>query len=156
MPTLRIIEIPCLFCGKNLENMDSTGVVSTHTILKGGVLCHAEAIYGSIHDGDLFVLAVCDECLANTPSRVYHIKDTDRVHKIDYFHELTQDEVESLMSTNISLMSLNRLYKPPIWCGDKGALNIATGCAILMDWRGSGRTNISRSSCSQCKFFKNI
>lgn len=59
-------------------------------MVDGGIIHIINAGYGSIHDGDMFILAICDECIKNKMS------DSSLLYYGNYMSrgEYSKDEVE--------------------------------------------------------------
>jgi len=71
------------------------------------------------------------------------------------FHELSQDEINTLISEKRTIGYVMDNYKQPDWCAYPNALNGHMGCWSLMDLGKDGtRTKISESFCANCDSFK--
>ena len=58
------ISYPCIFCGKAIVKLD--GVPSCKEwegMWSDGIVEKISAGYGSILDGNMYILAICDECV---------------------------------------------------------------------------------------------
>lgn len=57
-------KIKCICCGKEIERLDID--IEVHNPLQdmwsGGIIGGISANYGSIHDSDVFFIALCDKC----------------------------------------------------------------------------------------------
>ena len=73
-----------------------------------------------------------------------------------YFHEISQDEVDKLISDKRSIGYVMANYKQPDWCNYPEALSMAIGCWSLCDLSKDGlRTKISKEFCKGCDHFGN-
>lgn len=72
-----------------------------------------------------------------------------------YWHELQQEEIDSILNENKTVGFIVKNYKQPKWCGLHLALEGVLGCWSLMDLTSNGRTKISKEFCSACDYFKN-
>lgn len=71
-----------------------------------------------------------------------------------YFHELSQEEIEQLVSEKKTVAYVVDTYKQPDWCDYPEALNGDMGCWSLMDLEPDGlRTKISRDFCKNCDLY---
>lgn len=74
-----------------------------------------------------------------------------------YWHELTQDEVDEVFKTNMTIKSFMLKYKQPDWCGYPEALSGIMGCWSLCDSSPNGlRTRVSKEWCQTCDCFKRM
>lgn len=72
-----------------------------------------------------------------------------------YWHELTQEEVDLILSEHRTVGFIVKNYKQPKWCTYYNALEGVAGCWTLMDLEpNGGRTKISKEFCSKCDCFK--
>jgi len=71
-----------------------------------------------------------------------------------YFHELSQQEIDTLIADKTVGYILEN-YKQPDWCGYPQALSMAMGgCWSLCDLQKDGsRTKISIDFCKDCDMF---
>lgn len=77
--------------------------------------------------------------------------------KIDkkYFHELTQDEIDTLIADEKTVGYIIANYKQPDWCNYPEALSMSMGCWSLCDLSKDGlRTKISRVYCKTCDCYE--
>jgi len=51
----------CIGCGKELKNLMPED--SNYDMISGGSIGHISAPFGSRYDGDIFQVAVCDDCV---------------------------------------------------------------------------------------------
>lgn len=73
-----------------------------------------------------------------------------------YFHELSQNEIDKIISDKKTIGDIMESYSQPDWCGYYNALAGVYGCWSLMDLRNEGhRAKISREFCSGCEYCKN-
>ena len=73
-----------------------------------------------------------------------------------YFHEISQDEVDKLISDKRSIGYVIANYKQPDWCNYPEALSTTMGCWSLCDLKKDGlRTKISKEFCKDCDCFGN-
>lgn len=49
----------CIVCGKELKSIHGEDYDMIHSGIKG----HLYAPYGSSHDGDIYQIAICDDCI---------------------------------------------------------------------------------------------
>jgi len=72
-----------------------------------------------------------------------------------YFHEIPQEEIESLIAGDKTWGDISSQFKQPDWCDYPEALNGDMGCYSLTDIRRGGlREKISIDFCSTCDCFK--
>lgn len=77
--------------------------------------------------------------------------------KKNYFHKVSQEEIDNLISEKKSWRYVMENYKQPNWCQYHEALNGTMGCWSLTDIsKKSLRTKISKKFCSDCDCFANI
>ena len=58
--TIKIIEpVNCMFCGKTLKPLHG----SDYGMVNDGMVGHFYAPYGSSFDGNIFQMAICDNCV---------------------------------------------------------------------------------------------
>lgn len=67
-----------------------------------------------------------------------------------YFHELSDEEIETLLNNHTSIKTIEEQYQQPDWCNHPCALEGTAGCWSLMDLFGS-RHNISKEFCKNCE-----
>ena len=73
-----------------------------------------------------------------------------------YWHELSQEEVDALVSSGKTWGDIMQEYQQPAWCGYLDALAGQVGCWSLVDYvKGGGRERISLDFCKGCECFKN-
>lgn len=71
-----------------------------------------------------------------------------------YFHELNQSEIDTLISERKTVGYILKTYKQPDWCGYPNALEGQMGCWGLMDLSpDGGRTKVSENFCGSCELF---
>lgn len=71
-----------------------------------------------------------------------------------YFHELPQEEIDSLIADKKPINYIMETYKQPKWCNNSNALEGLVGCWSLMDLDKDGlRTKISEEFCKGCDCF---
>ena len=72
-----------------------------------------------------------------------------------YFHELSQEEVDKLITDNVKLSFILDNFLHPDWCGYPEALSMDLGCWSLCDITKNGiRIKISEDFCKNCDCFK--
>ena len=72
----------------------------------------------------------------------------------EYFHELSQQEIDKLISDKRTIGYIMENYKQPKWCKYPDALGGILGCWSLMDLQKNGlRTKISEEFCKDCDEF---
>ncbi len=77
--------------------------------------------------------------------------------KKKFFHQIPQEEVDKLISTNKSVGYVMANYKQPDWCSYPEALSMEFGCLSLCDLKKDGlRSKISVDFCKQCECFKDM
>lgn len=56
--------IPCIRCGKEVKllNLDDDKIYRPSAMYNNGNVAELYAGYGSILDGDIYLIAVCDDC----------------------------------------------------------------------------------------------
>lgn len=63
-------QLPCICCGKRIKKehyaSDITQYNVNHTNMSGGTAARIECGYGSRLDGDMYIIAICDDCLTKT------------------------------------------------------------------------------------------
>lgn len=70
---------------------------------------------------------------------------------MEYWHELSQEKIDELISKKVTLKYVMDNYKQPDWCNYPNALEGVMGCWSLTDNRKDGlRTKISKQFCSNC------
>lgn len=69
-----------------------------------------------------------------------------------YFHEISEDEYNALISKKGAWGYILTHYLQPNWCIYPYALNGMYGCWSLTD--NERRTSISINYCKSCKYFK--
>lgn len=68
-----------------------------------------------------------------------------------YWHEMSQEEIESLINSGVTNQHVVDNYKQPDWCGYPEALMGMMGCWSLTDNTVDGlRAKICESFCSTC------
>ena len=68
-----------------------------------------------------------------------------------YFHEISQEEVDKLISDKRNVGYIMENYKQPDWCNYPEALSMTMGCWSLCDLKKDGlRTKISKDFCKGC------
>jgi hypothetical protein len=68
-----------------------------------------------------------------------------------YFHELSQEEVDKLITDKKNWGYIMNEYKQPDWCNCPNALEGTMGCWSLVDLSKDGfRTKISKDFCKGC------
>jgi hypothetical protein len=76
-------------------------------------------------------------------------------NKRPYFHELTPEQIETLLKGKCTWGNLAKNYRQPEWCNYPDALEGIMGCWSLIDMTKDGyRTKISREYCKDCPEFK--
>lgn len=70
-----------------------------------------------------------------------------------YFHELTDAEVQKLIDDNVSVMAVVENYLQPDWCDYPDALAGHMGCWSLTDLFGL-RHDIGHDYCKTCDCYK--
>ena len=72
-----------------------------------------------------------------------------------FFHELTQDQINTLVENKTPVKEILEKFKQPDWCGYPEALSMTMGCWSLCDLKENGlRTKISKEFCgNQCDCF---
>ena len=55
--------LTCIRCGKELKECMPEGHEGTYGMIDGGIVARAFAPYGSIHDGVVFQIGLCDDCV---------------------------------------------------------------------------------------------
>lgn len=74
-----------------------------------------------------------------------------------YFHKISQEEIDRLVSENKDWKYIMDTYKQPDWCTYPKALEGQMGCWSLIDIKKDGlRTKISKKFCKNCYCFKII
>lgn len=59
----KIIEpVKCICCGKEIKSLLPDPDMK-YDMVDGGIVTHINAGFGSEHDGDVFQIAICDECI---------------------------------------------------------------------------------------------
>jgi hypothetical protein len=71
-----------------------------------------------------------------------------------YFHEISEDEYNELISKEVTWGYISANYLQPLWCNYPEALNGMYGCWALTD--NDGRASISVDFCKNCECFKNL
>ena len=73
-----------------------------------------------------------------------------------YFHQVSQQEVESLIRQGLSWEYVRDNYKQPDWCGYPNPLNGKNGCWSLTNLAANGemRRGICIDFCKTCIAFK--
>lgn len=72
-----------------------------------------------------------------------------------YFHELHQDEINTLIETKVTFGTIMKIYLQPEWCNYPEALDGDFGCWSLMDLCSGGkREKVSLEYCKNCDEFK--
>ena len=81
----------CIICDKDIKSIDKpfNGDDDSKGMWSGGIVNINEAGYGSVHDGGVFMIAICDECIEKKKPRV--IRD----YLLDY-GKLTEDELTEI------------------------------------------------------------
>jgi len=51
--------VVCMFCGKVLKSIHD----KSYGMIDGGMVGHIMAPYGSVLDGDVYQIAICDTCI---------------------------------------------------------------------------------------------
>lgn len=69
-----------------------------------------------------------------------------------YWHEISDEEFESLYRDHKTWEFIENNYLKPFWCNDTDALFFDLGCCYLLD--KDLRKNISVDYCSRCHHFK--
>ena len=58
-------EIACIVCGFSIKHLNHEDThLQPSQMYDGGTVAELYTGYGSCHDGDIYILGVCDECLA--------------------------------------------------------------------------------------------
>ena len=75
---------------KNSKRHDGSLVNVNNEMINNGIIHIIDAGYGSIHDGDQFVIAICDDCIKD------NLDDATLLHWGNYmgYSSNTVDEVE--------------------------------------------------------------
>ena len=75
---------------KNSKRPDGSFVNVNNEIISNGIIHIIDAGYGSIHDGDQFVIAICDDCIKE------NLQDATLLYWGNYmgYGNMTADEVE--------------------------------------------------------------
>ena len=60
---LNISPINCICCGKEINLLDGDDGEPENQMWNGGVVSNISAGYGSNCDGDVYLIAVCDDCI---------------------------------------------------------------------------------------------
>lgn len=72
-----------------------------------------------------------------------------------YWHQLSQEEIDGLVSSGKTWGEIMAEYKQPDWCSYPEALRGEMGCWSLIDFRVDGlRTKISNEFCKDCECYK--
>ena len=90
----------------------------------------------------------------------FRLKTEAAIEKTDvsrsYFHEISQEEVDQLITDKKSVGYVMEKYKKPDWCNYPEALSMTMGCWSLCDLKKDGlRTKISKEFCNGCDCFDN-
>lgn len=74
--------------------------------------------------------------------------------KDKYWHELTQEEIDTIMSIEkLSIGELIANVKQPDWCSYPEALSFGFGCWSLCSTKKEIRARISKDYCKKCDCF---
>lgn len=69
-----------------------------------------------------------------------------------YFHELSDDEHQAVLNSEITIGELNEKYMQPDWCGYPDALNGPMGCWSLVGVSATSKGRVkSESFCLGCE-----
>lgn len=72
-----------------------------------------------------------------------------------YWHELSQEEIDKIISDSVTNRFVVENYKQPDWCTYPEALMGVMGCWSLTDNSTDGlRTKISHDYCTGCPCYK--
>lgn len=75
--------------------------------------------------------------------------------KKKFFHEINQEEVDSLIKDGKTAGYVLENYRQPEWCNYPEALSMGLGCWSLCDLQKEGlRTKISHAYCKGCDEYK--
>lgn len=59
----KIIEpVKCICCGKEIKSLLPDPDMK-YDMVDGGIVSHISAPYGSIYDGEIYQIAICDDCI---------------------------------------------------------------------------------------------
>jgi hypothetical protein len=69
IPELQPKSYKCLLCGKEIKRIDNCNMFG------GGIVDNIEAGYGSVLDGNIYTIAICDDCVQNNKDRIIFKKN---------------------------------------------------------------------------------
>jgi len=67
-----------------------------------------------------------------------------------YFHEITDEEFQSLIDRKATWIAISQAYLQPEWCDFPGALEGMFGCMSLVN-----RVGVNQVFCRTCELYKN-
>jgi hypothetical protein len=71
-----------------------------------------------------------------------------------YFHEIPQEEIETLISEGKNWDYIINNYNQPRWCAYPNALHGVMGCWCLVDLKKDGhRKKVSKDFCKECECY---
>ena len=95
--------INCICCGISIESLEvGEGMI----LWNNGVVEEMSAGYGSINDGDLFSIGICDDCIDSNYKNGRLIYHKDYMMSVGKFND---NELEKMRSIRLRERNLNKL-----------------------------------------------
>ena len=80
----------CIKCGKEIKNFDPTTKFKPENgIWFDGIVSKISAGYGSNLDGDMYIIAICDDCIRDNKDRVEYVGN----YMEDFYNREDKDKI---------------------------------------------------------------
>ncbi len=73
-----------------------------------------------------------------------------KMDKKKYWHEVTDEEYNSLIKKKVTIKYVVKNYLPPEWCNMPNAIHPKLGCWMLV------KRKVTKEKCKDCGMFKNV